>query len=142
MLLEQGIIFDGSPRRLTEAKKLEKMLADLDRKINYVFFVKISPKESIKRLAIRMTCNKCNQPFIIGKDVKKEQKKCPLCGGPLYQREDDRPEKIRERLNIYKKETMPVVEYFRQRGQLTKINGQQSINKVHQDILNKIKNRY
>ena len=139
MPLEQGIIFDGSPRRLVEAKKLEKMLNDLGRKINYVFFVKIGNKESIKRLAIRMTCDKCNQPFILGKDVKRGQKKCPLCGGPLYQRKDDTPEKVRRRLNIYKKETMPVIEYFREKGQSIEINGEQSIKKVREDILSHIK---
>lgn len=136
---EQGLIFDGSPRRLIEAKKLEKMLNDLGRKINYVFFVKISEEETIKRLAIRMTCNDCNQPFIIGKNVKKDQKKCPKCGGPLYQRKDDIPEKIMMRLKIYRKETIPVINYFKKKGELIEINGEQPIEKIHQNILKYIK---
>ncbi|TSC95644.1 MAG: adenylate kinase [Parcubacteria group bacterium Athens1014_10] len=136
----QGIIFDGSPRRLPEAKNLEKMLNNLGRKIDYVFIVNINEKESLKRLAIRMTCNACNQPFIIGKNVKKGQKKCPLCRGPLYVRKDDTPERIVMRLNIYKKETLPVINYFKKKKQLIEINGEQSVEKVKEDILKNIKN--
>lgn len=139
--LEQGMIFDGSPRKLFEAKKLEKILEKAGRKIDYVIFVKINDQESIKRLAIRMTCNKCNQPFIIGKNVTRDQKECPLCGGPLYMRKDDTPEKIKMRLDIYKEMTIPVVDYFKKKGQLIEINGEQSIDKVQEDILSKIKNQ-
>ncbi len=138
--LNQGLIFDGSPRKLFEAKKLEKILEKAGREIDYVIFVKISEQESIKRLAIRMTCNKCNQPFIIGKNIERGQKECPLCDGPLYMRKDDTPEKIKTRLDIYKKITIPVINYFKKKGQLVEINGEQSIDKVQEDIISKIKN--
>ena len=134
----KGIIFDGAPRRLEEAKLLEKMLQEYGRSISYIFFVDISSQETVKRLSKRWTCKICDKPLITGKDIKSSDDKCPFCGGQIYQRKDDTPQGIKNRLATYQKQTLPVVDYFREKGMLFEINGQQSIKKVHQDILSLI----
>jgi len=131
----RGIVFDGIPRRLVEALALEEMLALLGRKVTHVFYVQISEEETYLRLGKRLTCRKCNQPLIAGVDVKNIQDQCPHCKGELYQREDDQKMAIKKRLEVFRKETMPVIEHFRQKNLVRVINGAQSIPKVHQDIL-------
>ena len=132
---DQGIIFDGSPRRLREAIFLEKLLKKFSRKINYVFYLKVSEEESIKRLLRRRTCQKCDRTFTIGRDISPEEKYCPLCGGKLYQRKDDTLSKIKKRWKVYLKETLPVVKYFSQKKKIFyQIDGEQSIEKVFIDI--------
>jgi adenylate kinase len=136
--LEKGIIFDGAPRRLEEAKLLEKMLQEHGRSISHVFFIDITPQETVKRLSKRWTCKICDKPLIMGKDIKSTREECPFCGGEIYQRKDDTPQGIRKRLIIYQKETLPVIDYFRKKEMLVEINGEQSIKKVHQDIVSQI----
>lgn len=138
---KKGIILDGAPRRLEEARLLEKLLKDFKRSITHVFFVNISPVETVKRLSKRWTCKACDKPLIMGKDIKFEKEKCPFCGGEIYQRKDDTPEGIRKRLATYQKETLLVVDYFRQKGMLVEINGEQPIEAVHQDIISQIRKR-
>jgi adenylate kinase len=137
--LNQGIIFDGAPRRLEEAKLLEKILQEHGRSISRVFFIYISPQETVKRLSKRWICKVCDKPLIMGKDIsyrlKSGLRKCPFCGGEIYQRKDDTPGGIRKRLATYQKETLPVVDYFREKGILIEINGEQLIKKVHKDII-------
>ena len=135
---DTGTVFDGSPRRLVEAKALEKMLKGLGRNISHVFFLKVSKEEVIKRLAKRITCKKCDHSFIIGVDVKAGDKVCPLCGGKLFQRKDDTPEGIEKRWQTFLSETQPVVDYFFEKEMLIEINGEQPIKMVNQDILKKI----
>ncbi len=134
----KGIVFDGFGRKLPEIKADEKMLAKMGRKIDYAFLIEISEKETLKLLSKRRVCRKCGTNFILRKTIEENIKKCPKCGGEIYQREDDTPIKIKSRLNEYQKETLPVVRYLDKKGVLIKINGEQPIKKVHQDILSKI----
>jgi len=135
----KGVVCDGTPRRLREAIMLEKMLKKTGRVIDYIFFIKISEKETFKRLSIRLTCKKCNKQFIEGKDTSVGEKKCLLCKGKLYKRKDDNEQGVRNRLAIYYKETMLVVNYYKEQGRLIEINGEQTIQAVQRDILQYIK---
>lgn len=139
LTLKQGIVFDGTPRRLVEIKPLEKVLADYGRRLTYVFYVYISRTETLKRLSKRRTCIKCGQVFIAGLTISAKAKKCPKCGGEVVQRKDDRAEAIRERLELYHRKTEPVVKYFRREKKLIEINGEQSIEKVFRDIVAQLK---
>lgn len=132
---EKGLIFDGIPRRLRTAKAVEEILSSLGRKISYVFYVEISEKETYKRLGKRLTCKGCGRPLILGVDVADPEERCPYCGSVLYQREDDTEAAIRKRLEIFKCDTIPVIEYFQKKNLVTRINGEQSIKKVHEDII-------
>jgi len=124
---KKGIIFDGTPRRIGEIKSLNENLDKHEREITHVFFISISEKESIKRLQKRKICKKCGTPFIIGKTIKRK--------GEVVIRKDENKEAIKQRLKLYHKKTDPVIDYYKNKGKLIKINGEQSINKVYQDII-------
>lgn len=135
----QGIVFDGTPRRLAEIKPLEQILACLGRRLTHIFFIEISKNETIKRLSKRRVCDKCQSLFILGQTISPQAKKCPKCGGRIYQRPDDKQAAIKERLRLYQKKTEPVLKCYQKMGRLIKINGEQSIEKVFRDIIEKLK---
>ena len=135
----KGIVFDGFARKLPEIKELEKLLAKIGREIDYIFVIKITDKEALRRLSIRRCCSKCGHLFILGKTLKKGEKICPICGGKIYQRKDDTRLRILSRLREYKKETLPVIEYLKKKGKIIEINGEQSVEKVHKDIIGNIR---
>lgn len=135
----QGIVFDGTPRRLAEIKPLEKILSRYGRELTHIFYLPISEKETIKRLSKRRICKMCGKPFTLGIDISVRTKRCPQCGGEIIQREDDKPKAIKQRLKLYRRKTKPVIEYYRRKNKLVKINGEQSIRKVFQDIVSHLK---
>jgi adenylate kinase len=120
---------------MDQAGYIEEALREFGRKLDRVFFVNISEKESIKRISKRRICDKCKKVFILGEDIKENEKKCPKCGGEISQRADDTPEGIQKRLKIYQEETVPVLDFFRQEGILIEISGEQSVEKVFEDII-------
>jgi len=133
--LKKGIVFDGAPRTLDQVKYLEDAMLEMGRKIDYVFFISIPEQESIKRASRRRLCNNCQAILVMGKIIKKENDKCPKCGGEVSQRKDDTPEGIKKRLEVFKNETMPVLEYYEKEGSLIKIDGMQPVKKVFSDII-------
>ena len=136
---KQGVVFDGCPRQLLEAKTLDELLTKLNRKIDKVFLLDISEIESVERLVKRRVCRKCDTNFVIGSNITKNQTECPKCGGRLYKRKDDIRKGILARLKEYRKKTLPVANYYCKQGKLVIINGEQSIKKVHQDIIGELK---
>jgi len=135
----KGIIFDGTPRIMEEAEFWDERLKEVNRDINYVFYVDISKEESIKRISSRKLCRKNAHPLIVGKDVKEEDTKCPICGSEVYRREDDTPEKVLNRLEWSEKLLSPVIEYYKSKNMLTEINGEQSVEEVFGEIVSYIK---
>lgn len=131
---EQGVIFDGAPRNLEQAKYLEILFGEFGKKIDKVIFINISDDESLRRISSRWMCEKCKAILIMGKDIKNPVDKCPKCGGCIKQREDDTPEGVRKRLAVFRKETLPVVEYFREKGLLIEVGGEKPIEEVFQNI--------
>jgi adenylate kinase len=131
----KGIIFDGTPRRMEEVHYWDERFEESPHwKFDFIFFIRLPEEESVKRLSSRRVC--ANEHLLIfGKDVHAEIDKCPICGSPIHQREDDTPEKIKKRLAWSKEILGPVVEYYQERGMLTEINGLGSID----DIFNEIK---
>ncbi len=132
---EQGIVFDGVPRTMDQEQYLEKALQEFGRKIDKVFFIDISEKESIRRISRRWNCMQCGKILIMGKDLQKETEGCPFCQGKIERRVDDTPEGIKKRLEAFQKETTPVLEYFKQKGTLVELNGEKTITEVSQEIL-------
>ncbi|PJA86883.1 MAG: adenylate kinase [Candidatus Moranbacteria bacterium CG_4_9_14_3_um_filter_42_9] len=137
--LKKGIVFDGAPRTLDQVKYLEDAMLELGRKIDYVLFISIPEQESIERASRRRLCNNCQAILVMGKIIKKENDRCPKCGGEVSQRKDDTPEGIKKRLEVFKNETMPVLEYYEKEGSLIKIDGMQPVKKVFADIIKGIK---
>lgn len=135
---EQGLVLDGAPRTLGQAKFLEEWVQEFGKKIDEVIFINISGKESIERISKRWNCGRCKEILIMGKDVMGKGDKCPECGGEITQREDDTEEGVRKRLEVFRKETVPVVEYFKEKGILAEINGGQKVEKVFEEITKRL----
>ena len=136
---DQGILADGFPRRLAEAKNLDRFLKFLDRKNNtFYLLIDISRQEAFDRLTKRRICNKCGKliPWV-GKFRK--LKVCDRCGGELITRLDDNIKAIKNRLDYFDKNVLPVVKYYEKQKKLIKINGEQSIEDVFKDILKILK---
>jgi len=134
-----GFVIDGSPRTKFEAEMLEMALEWYEwDKHKKAIFIDLSEKEAIKRLIARKMCKKCKVVIpCVGKF--KHLEKCEKCGGKLVAREDDTKNGIKERLRWYKEEVRPAINYFRKRGELTKVNGDQSIEDVEKDIMKVLK---
>lgn len=132
---DEGILADGFPRRLNEAKNLDQFLEFLERKDNTLYLlVDISREEAFNRLKKRRICEKCGRLIPWVGEFKK-LKVCDQCGGELQIRPDDIPEAINNRLDYFEERVAPVIKYYEEQGKLLKINGEQPIKDVFQDIL-------
>ena len=116
------LLFDGFPRDLYEAKSLNKLA-----EISYIFFISIPAKVTIKRLSNRYECY-CGMTYNLLTKKPKHDLTCDICKRKLYRRADDNPAAIKERLRIYKKETLPVIRFYK--SKIIKINGVRGINAV------------
>lgn len=133
--LKQGVVFDGTPRRLVEVKPLERALARYGRGLTHVFYLPIREKITLERLAKRRICKNCGKLFVYGVDVHARTEKCPKCGGQIIQRQDDKPKAIKKRLSWFYAKILPVIKYYRTKGNLIEINGEQPVKKIFKDIL-------
>ena len=125
-----GALLDGFPRTLAQAEALDKALAEKDVKINKVLNIQVPDEEIINRLSGRMICRECQEPF---HKLFKPFETCPhgKCKGEhLYQRDDDKPETVRNRLEVYWSQTSPLIDYYRDKSVLEDINGHQAIDAV------------
>jgi len=127
---KKGVILDGYPRNINQAKFLNKIQA-----IDVAILIDINQAETIRRLSGRRVCSKCGQTYHIINKKPKKPGICDKCGGKLIQRADDYPKAIKKRLSVYRRETKPVLDYIKKQGKLIKINGQQPIDKVFKEIL-------
>lgn len=129
-----GIVLDGSPRKMLEAKLLDQALEwyEWEGAVE-VLLIDISREAAIDRLTKRRICEKCGKviPWV---GTYKDLKSCDACGGALVTRADDTPEAINSRLDLFESETVPVIEYYREKSGIKNIKGEQSIEGVYGDI--------
>jgi len=130
----RGFILDGYPRTVEQAQSLEKIVNLLA-----VFEIHISNKESIRRLADRRVCNTCGTNYNLDTNRPATEGICDKCGGQLAHRADDQPEAIKKRLELYHKETEIILDFYDSRGLLMKVYGEQPIQKVFNNIVEKLK---
>jgi len=131
----QGILFDGAPRRISEAKQADNFFEFLGIGENFFpILLDISREEAFARLTKRRICKKCGKLIPWVGEFKKLEK-CNDCGGELVQRQDDNPEAINRRLDFFDSEVKEVVDYYKKDSRLITINGNQPIEKVFEDIL-------
>ncbi len=131
----KGALLDGFPRTPAQADALEKMLNAMGGSVNCVPYISVPDEVLIERLSGRWTCRaeghvyhqKYNPPRVAGV--------CDLDGSELYQREDDKPATVENRIRVYMAQTSPLIEYYRQRGLLAEIDGQHAIEEVSSDLL-------
>lgn len=137
-IYRKGVIFDGFPRNMAQNKFLEKLL-----KIDYVILIDISHAEILKRLSGRYVCD-CGQIYNLYSDKSERPQKymsCDKCGKKLKQRPDDTPKAIKQRLQIYQNETIPLFKYFKKNHKLITISGEQGVSKVFRAILLALKHK-
>jgi adenylate kinase len=137
--VKKGAILDGFPRNLEQARALDKALAGQSKAIDKVVYIKVAEDELLKRLGGRWICRNCQAPYHEVDSPPKVKGKCDRCGGELYQRTDDKAETVKKRLEVYFKETSPLIDYFKKAGKLLEINGEGSTAGVNQRILNALR---
>ena len=128
-----GFVLDGFPRSLGQAEALDREMAPRGG-LTAALFINVPDAELIRRLGGRFTCRACQAPYHAVSSPPRCQGHCDTCDGELYQREDDRPEAVANRLGVYRNYTAPVVEHYRSAGILTTIDGSGSISDVWMSI--------
>lgn len=131
----RGVVLDGFPRTLPQAEALTQMMAELDRELDGILYIKVSDKEIVRRLSGRLICRECQVPF---HKIFNPFKECPYnkCEGEyLYQRDDDKPETIRARLKTFHEQTAPLVDYYQAAGLLIEVDGEGEVSEVTERVL-------
>jgi len=133
---KKGIIMEGSPRQLEEAKTLEEVFSWLGRENFKVVYLQTSAKEVTRRLLTRRICSKCGKEFSL--NFTPNLKKCSSCGGKLIRRKDDYPKAIKSRMLFFQKKILPVINYFRKKKIVVEVNGEGSVKEINKIILKKL----
>lgn len=115
---EKGFILDGFPRTLGQAEMLEAILEKLGAKLNAAFDIEASDETIVERLSGRRQCKECGKIYHVKNIPPKEEGKCDSCGSELFQRDDDKPDVIKTRLETYRKKTKPLIGYYEEKGLL------------------------
>jgi len=131
---EEGVILDGFPRTLTQAEALDKELERRGQAVTLAPLIQVSDEEVIRRLTARRVCEDCGAVYNLAFSPPQEPGVCDVCGGDLYQREDDNPETVRHRLYTYYKETSPLIGYYFARDLLAEVDGEQSVEDVQHHL--------
>ena len=135
---KNGFILDGFPRTLHQAECLEGILSELNIKIDFVIDIEVSTEKLLERLSGRRVCKDCGASFHVVLNKPRVENICDECGGQLYTRKDDNVESVAVRLKTYQAQTKPLIEYYKNKGILVEINGQQDINDVFKEIVSKL----
>jgi adenylate kinase len=130
----KGFLLDGYPRTVPQADALQMILTESNKKLDIVLNIDVDDEELIKRLSGRRVCASCGMSYHMTFNPPKEDEICDKCKGKLYQREDDKPEAIRNRLIVYKKQTQPLIEYYTRKGLLRTVDGGKDIPEIFEDI--------
>lgn len=125
---QKGFILDGFPRNTAQAVTLDSALAEMGRSLDAALLVDVKPDVIVKRLSSRRTCKEC------GYTAPADVDSCPSCGGEMYQRDDDKPETIQKRLDVYENQTAPLVEYYRGKELLKSVDGDRPVDEVYADV--------
>ena len=130
----RGYILDGFPRTVPQAQSLDEMFGSAT-PIDAVIYFDVPEEEIIKRLTSRRTCSQCGHNYNLITDPPPADGKCRICGGgPIIQRDDDKEETVRHRLEVYKANTEPLVDYYKKQGKLHAIDGSKDVESVRAQI--------
>jgi len=137
--VKAGAILDGFPRNIEQAKALDTALKQQNKAIDKVININVSEPEVLRRLGGRWICRNCQAPYNENDSPPKVAGKCDRCGGELYQRADDNPATIKKRLEVYLKETSPLIDYYKRAGKLAEVISEGGPEAVNQKILAALK---
>jgi adenylate kinase len=130
----KGFLMDGFPRTIPQAEALDAVLDSLGRAVTKTIVVLVDEEELVRRLSGRRICRVCQAPFHVVFNPPKKEGVCDKCGGELYQRDDDSEATVRNRLEVYRNQTEPLIDYYDQAGLVARVDGAQSPEKVYEDI--------
>ncbi len=128
-----GFLLDGYPRTIPQADALQMILTESNRKLDAVLNISVDDEELIKRLSGRRMCA-CGASYHMVFNPPKDDEICDLCKRKLYQRDDDKPDAIRNRLIVYKKQTQPLIEYYNKKSLLKTLDGGRDISQIFEDL--------
>jgi adenylate kinase len=129
-----NVILDGFPRTVNQALALEEMLKDKGEKISKVLFFDVPNEVIIDRLSGRRVCSKCGAVYHVEYNPPKVEGVCDLCGGTLVQRDDDKEEVVRKRLEVYRKQTQPLIEFYQERGIIYKLDAGKGVEELFEEV--------
>ena len=124
---QKGFLLDGFPRNTAQAVALDSELSAMNRTLDAALLVSVEPAVIVERLSSRRTCRDCGYTAPAGVDT------CPRCGGEMYQRDDDKPETIQHRLDVYATQTAPLIEYYKGHSILKEVDGDRPVDEVYAD---------
>ncbi|MDR5650138.1 adenylate kinase [Staphylococcus nepalensis] len=137
---KKGFLLDGFPRTIEQAKALSEIMQELDRTIDAVINIEVPEEELMNRLTGRRICGKCGTTYHLVFNPPKVDGICDIDGGKLYQREDDNPETVANRLNVNVKQSKPILEYYDNENVLKNIDGSKDIKEVTSDVIEILEN--
>lgn len=129
-----GALLDGFPRTVVQAVFLDKVLPEIHAGIDRVLSIEVNEDELVERLTGRRVCSECGANYHIKFKPPKVRNVCDQCGGDLYQRDDDSLETVKERLEVYKNQTEPLIKFYEEQGLLSTIDGNQDIDTVFKQV--------
>lgn len=132
---KKGFLLDGFPRTIDQAESLSQIMSELDREIDAVINIEVPEEELMNRLTGRRICEKCGTTYHLVFNPPKVDGICDIDGGKLYQREDDNPETVSNRLSVSVKQSKPILEYYNNKGVLKNIDGSKDIDEVTNDVI-------
>jgi adenylate kinase len=131
---EAGFILDGFPRTVPQADALTDALASMGRAIDAVISIDVATDALVKRLTARRNCRECGRIYNIITDRPSQHDVCDVCGGEVYQRDDDTVQAVSNRLEVYERSTAPLAEYYREKGLLRSVDGDRDVDAVFRDV--------
>ena len=132
---EKGYILDGFPRTIPQAEALENALNAIEQKLDYAIDIDVPDENIINRMSGRRACVGCGATYHVVFNPTKVEGKCDVCGESLILRDDDKPETVKKRLDVYHTQTQPLIDFYSARKVLVEVDGTQSMDKVFEDIM-------
>ncbi|WPX07879.1 adenylate kinase [Anaerocellum danielii] len=132
---KNGFLLDGFPRTIAQAEALDKVLQELGQKIDKVLNIEVPDEKILERMSGRRICKNCGASFHVIYRPPQKEGVCDVCGGELYQREDDKEETVKKRLEVYHAQTQPLIDYYKEKGLLVVAYGQEEIADTTKEVL-------
>lgn len=135
---KDGFLLDGFPRTVDQATALDKVLFEMNTKLNAVINIEVNSKILVSRITGRRICKECGETYHIEFNPSLKPGICDKCEGELYQRSDDNEETVQNRIDVYNKQTSPLIDYYSAKGIIKYIDGEQDIDVVSKDIISEV----
>ncbi|WP_334104725.1 adenylate kinase [Muricomes intestini] len=132
---DSGYILDGFPRTIPQAEALDKALEELGQRVDYAIDVEVPDENIVRRMLGRRACVDCGATYHMVYAPTKKEGVCDRCGGSLILRDDDKPETVKKRLDVYHEQTQPLIDYYKSAGILKEIDGTIDIEDVFSEIV-------